>query len=163
SFSHIRNVARRNDYGFSIGGPVTIPKIYNGKDRTFFFFNFEAFKENAKISDQNRPVPIAAYRTGDFSSVLTGRAFTGAFATDGLGNAMLEGQIFDPRSDRALASGARARLQFTGNKIPQTQLDPSALKLQALMPNPTNGAFFNNFLNTFQSNRLTPIPSIKID
>jgi hypothetical protein len=38
---HIRNVVRRNDYGFTLGGPVWIPKVYNGRDRTFFFFNFE--------------------------------------------------------------------------------------------------------------------------
>lgn len=163
SFSHIRNVARRNDFGFSIGGPVTIPKVYSGKDRTFFFFNYEAFKETAKISDQTRTVPLQAYRNGDFSSVLTGRAFTGALATDGLGNAMLEGQIFDPRTDRLLANGTRARTQFVGNRIPVDRFDPSSVKLQNLMPNPTNGAFFNNFLNTFESRRLTPIPSIKID
>jgi hypothetical protein len=43
---HIRNAQRRTNYGFTIGGPVTIPKLYNGHDRTFFFFSFEQFREN---------------------------------------------------------------------------------------------------------------------
>ena len=42
---HIRNSVRRNDYGFTVGGPIRIPKVYNGKDRTFFFFSFEQFRE----------------------------------------------------------------------------------------------------------------------
>ena len=42
---HIKNDIKRNDYGFTLGGPVRIPKIYNGKDKTFFFFNFEQFRQ----------------------------------------------------------------------------------------------------------------------
>jgi hypothetical protein len=160
--TRIRNRARRNDFGFSIGGPVTIPKVYSGKDRTFFFFNFEAFKENAIISDQARTVPIQAYREGDFSSVLTNRAFTGALATDPLGNAMFEGQIFDPRSEQTV-NGQRVRTQFLGNKIPVALFDPSAVKFQNLIPAATQPGTTNNFLNSYSSNRLTPIPSIKID
>jgi hypothetical protein len=162
SNTRIRNLARRNDYGFSIGGPITIPKIYNGKDRTFFFFNFEAFKENATISDQARTVPVQAYRDGNFASILTGRAFTGALATDPLGNAQFEGQIYDPKSD-TVVNGQRVRTQFVGNAIPVARFDPSAVKFQALIPAATQGGASNNFLNAFQSNRFTPVPSIKID
>ena len=155
-FSHIRNVARRNDFGGSIGGPVIIPKLYNGRDRTFFFFNFEAFKENATISDQTRTVPIQAYRDGDFSSLITGRRFTGGLANDGLGNPMHEGMIFDPLTDQLAPNGTRARLQFAGNIIPVNRFDPSAVKFQARIPAPTSPGFINNFNNAFQSNRLTP-------
>jgi hypothetical protein len=162
-FSKIRNPARRNDFGGSIGGPVTIPKLYRGRDRTFFFFNFEAFKEKATISTEVRTVPIPAYREGNFSQVLTGRAFTGALATDGLGNPMLEGQIFDPATERLAPNGTRARLQFPGNIIPVARFDPSSVKYQALIPAPTSPGFVNNFNNAFVSDRLTPIPSIKID
>jgi len=42
----VKNPLRRNDYGFTLGGPVRIPKLYNGKDKTFFFFNFEQFRQN---------------------------------------------------------------------------------------------------------------------
>jgi hypothetical protein len=41
---HIRNAVRRNDWGFTVGGPLVIPKVYNGHDKTFFFFNFEQFR-----------------------------------------------------------------------------------------------------------------------
>ena len=62
--------ARRNDYGFTTGGPVWIPKVYDGHNKTFFFFNFEQFREKVGL---NTPVtvPTAAYRTGDFSTALT--------------------------------------------------------------------------------------------
>ena len=41
----VKNPLNRNDYGFTLGGPVRIPKLYNGKDKTFFFFNFEQFRQ----------------------------------------------------------------------------------------------------------------------
>ncbi|MEO8096360.1 MAG: carboxypeptidase-like regulatory domain-containing protein [Acidobacteriota bacterium] len=179
SFSHILNRNRRNDFGGSIGGPISIPKLYSGKDRTFFFFNLEIFKENARIADQTRTVPIQAYREGNFGQALTGRGFCtataggtsyvacGAAATfpvvDGLGNAMLEGQVFDPGTERFAPDGSRARVQFPLNQIPLTKFDPSAVKYQALIPAATGPGFINNFLNGFQSKRTTPIPSIKID
>ena len=51
---HIRNAIRQNDYGFTVGGPVVIPKIYNGHDKTFFFFNFEQFRQSAFTSKIGR-------------------------------------------------------------------------------------------------------------
>ena len=52
----IRPRARRNDYGFTVGGPVEIPKVYHGKDKTFFFFNFEQFRETQIIN--NTPITV---------------------------------------------------------------------------------------------------------
>jgi hypothetical protein len=178
SFSKIRNRARRNDFGGSIGGPVTIPKVYTGRDRTFFFFNIEVFKESARISDQTRTVPIADYRQGNFAQVLTGRGFCTATpgstanapcsatvtnpVVDGLGNRMFEGMIFDPATDQ-LAGGRRARIPFPGNQIPTTAFDPSAVKFQNFIPAPTGPGLINNFNGTFNSIRTTPIPSLKLD
>ncbi|MEP6961154.1 MAG: carboxypeptidase-like regulatory domain-containing protein, partial [Acidobacteriota bacterium] len=163
AYTHILNRARRNDFGGSIGGPITIPKVYNGKDRTFFFFNMEIFKENARIADQFRTVPIQAYRDGNFASLLSGKAFTGALAKDGLGNSMFEGMIFDPKSEQLAPNGSRARLQYSNNQIPVAEFDPSAVKYQNLIPAPTKAGLTNNFANAFASNRKTPVPSIKID
>src|SRR5262249_12372966 len=67
---HIRNHHRRNNYGFNLGGPVRIPKLYNGRDRTFFFFNFEQFRESQVITSGLTTVPTVAYRNGDFSKAL---------------------------------------------------------------------------------------------
>ena len=68
----IRPAQRRNDYGFTLGGPVWIPKIYNGHDKTFFFFNFEQFRETQQIS-QPTTVPTLDYRNGNFAGALTGK------------------------------------------------------------------------------------------
>src|SRR5579862_1242465 len=63
----IRPVERKNDFGGTIGGPIDIPKVYNGHDKTFFFFNFERYVENKSFTNLET-VPTAAYRTGNFSS-----------------------------------------------------------------------------------------------
>ncbi len=51
---HVKNALRRNDYGFTLGGPVVIPHVYNGKDKTFFFVNFEQFRQSTFTSYQYR-------------------------------------------------------------------------------------------------------------
>ena len=166
SFDHIRNKQRRNDFGGTIGGPIIIPKIYNGKDKTFFFFNYERFRETSVVSDQVTTVPTLNYRAGNFANLLDGRPLTGLAATDGLGNKMFEGMIFDPATEQTAPNGTRARLQYVGNQIPVTSFDPSAVKLQNLIPKPNLGPatqLTNNFVNPFPSNRATPIPSLKVD
>src|SRR5204863_1787735 len=60
---HVRNPLRQNDYGFTVGGPIRIPKIYDGHDKSFFFFNFEQFRQSANISNTIGIVPTAAQRT----------------------------------------------------------------------------------------------------
>src|SRR5690242_8308352 len=77
---HIRNAVRRNDYGFTVGGPIRIPKVYNGENRTFFFFSFEQFRQNSVISNGLQTVPTQAYRSGDFTTA-------GCFAYIAAGNA----------------------------------------------------------------------------
>ena len=156
--------ARRNDYGFTAGGPVWIPKVFNGRDKTFFFFNFEQFREATKVNNQLQTIPIAAYRIGDFSSAILPNAKV--IGTDPLGNQMLEGMIYDPNSNATAANGQVYRTQFPNNRIPLTSFDPVAAKIQALFPQPsgpTPNALTNNYLNVYDSNRTTEIPSVKID
>jgi hypothetical protein len=62
-------ILQRNEYGGTIGGPVLIPKVYNGKNRTFFFFSYEGFRVDAPGS-LSEAVPTAAMRAGDFSGLL---------------------------------------------------------------------------------------------
>ncbi len=64
----IRPRNRRNDFGGTIGGPVWIPKIYDGHNRTFFFFSMEEFRESSALNFSDT-VPTAAYRAGDFSAI----------------------------------------------------------------------------------------------
>jgi hypothetical protein len=154
----LRPRQRRNDYGFTLGGPVFIPKAYNGHDKTFFFFNFEQYRETLIINNIPITVPTAAYRNGNFSQALTGRSL----GTDQIGRSILENTVYDPRTDRVV-NGFRIRDPFPGNTIPATQIDPVAAKIQALIPQPTTSGLINNFLPTYANPRLTYIPSVKID
>src|SRR5205823_14159144 len=93
--------ARRNDYGFTIGGPVWIPKVYSGREKTFFFFNWGQFRETTKVNNQFQTVPIAAYRQADLSqAILPGARVIGV---DALGRQMLEGMVYDATTTRDVA------------------------------------------------------------
>ena len=60
-----------DQYGFTIGGPVRVPKVYNGKDKTFFFFALEKYHEDQEYpAEKVASVPTAAQRAGDFSKTL---------------------------------------------------------------------------------------------
>ncbi|MEO8098696.1 MAG: TonB-dependent receptor [Acidobacteriota bacterium] len=163
AYLNVRNKNRRNDYGGTFGGPVNIPKLYNGHDKTFFFVNWEQFRETVQIANQKVTVPTLAYRGGDFAKALTGRALTGAVATDALGRALSEGQIFDPKSEALAQNGRRVRNQFPNNAIPVSEFDSVAKKVQAKIPNPTTSDLFQNAIYPYPSQRVTTIPSIKLD
>src|SRR5581483_1855790 len=121
---HIRNAVRRNDWGFTLGGPIRIPKVYNGENRTFFFFNFEQFRENRTTSNNLTTVPTQAYRNGDFSTAgcfnfvagacasgPTALTLGGAPAVDPAGQALTYGEVFDPNTTRTV-NGAQVRDPF---------------------------------------------------
>ncbi len=59
---------KRNDYGVTLGGPVIIPKLYNGKDKTFFFFNFEQFRQTTVTNNGLATMPTPAYEGGNFAA-----------------------------------------------------------------------------------------------
>ena len=158
-----RNRVRRNDYGFTLGGPVYLPKIYKGHDKTFFFFSFEQFRETVVNTTSSFTVPIPAYRNGDLQRVLTGRTLCAAPCSfDPLGRAIQENVIYDPGTDR-LVNGKRARDPFLNNAIPVTRFDPVATKILALVPQPDSTGLINNFHPVFGNPRLSFIPSVKID
>jgi hypothetical protein len=168
-YTGVRNKIRQHDYGFTVGGPVWLPKVYNGRDKTFFFFSFEQFRQKLINDTLPSTVPIPAYRGGDFSNLITTEnrlVTTGSNNTpykDPLGNTIQSGTIFDPASD---PKGTGIRTPFLGNKISPTRFDPVSMKILALVPNPLGpnatqaGA---NYLTGFDEGRVTNIPSIKVD
>jgi hypothetical protein len=154
----LRPRQRRNDYGFSVGGPVDIPKVFDGHDKTFFFFNWEQFRENTVINNFPVTVPTLRYRNGDFGQALTNRAL----GTDGLGRAFSENMIYDPSSER-LVNGVRYRDPFPSNIIPLAKLDPVAVKVQEYIPLPQNSLLTNNYIPAYSNSRVSSIPSVKLD
>ncbi|MBV8844068.1 MAG: TonB-dependent receptor, partial [Bryobacterales bacterium] len=159
---------RRNDYGGTLGGPVVIPKIYNGHDRTFFFFNWEQFLESSNITFP-LTLPNAAYRSGDFSAISPNGTCslcaqlgipTAPLAKDANGNPIYANEIYDPLT-RNPANGTA--LPFAGNIIPANRLDPVSLKIQSLFPLPTSNSLTQNGSGSNSSNRNTIIPALKID
>jgi hypothetical protein len=92
-----RPLDRRKDYGASIGGPVYIPKVYDGRNKTFFYFTAERFN-NATMGpgNLNWTVPQPEMWKGDLSRLLTGRQV----GMDAMNRPVFEGQVFDPSTLR---------------------------------------------------------------
>jgi hypothetical protein len=104
---------RDNRYSASVGGPVIIPHLYNGRNRTFWQFTFD-LGDRIWASTANQTVPTFKERGGDFSELLA------------LGSTY---QVYDPATITPAASGRFSRLPFAGNIIPRSRLDPMALKM----------------------------------
>ncbi|HXP85095.1 MAG TPA: TonB-dependent receptor [Bryobacteraceae bacterium] len=151
---------RRHDYGFTIGGPVWIPKLYNGHDKTFFFFNWEQYRETLYVSTLQETVPTAAYRQGNFAT-----AMLGVIGTDPTGQSIRAGEIYDPNTTRTV-NGQSIRDPFPGNTIPQARFDPLSVKIQSLIPQPIGqfaNAISNNYIPTMSGKQIEDIPALKID
>lgn len=123
---------RSNAFGFTVGGPVYIPKVYDGRNKTFFFTNFDWLKfRSGVLPGFGNTTPIDAFKQGDFSALLTGRQV----GTDALGRAIMDGQIYDPSSTRQV-NGVPVRDPFPGNVIPASMRSSVANKLVPLMVSP---------------------------
>jgi hypothetical protein len=168
-FNHLKDKDRKNDYGFSVGGPVRIPKLYDGKNKhTFFFFNWERFANNLASSAADGTLPTDAYRHGDFSSALHATSTNGTGPTVTLTDAtsgyqFLQNQIFDPDTTYTDSKGRVMRQPFPDNIIPQSRLDPAALKVQALIPAAAGAQNTLNWARHIVANTTQMIPSIKLD
>ena len=125
-----------DQYGFTVGGPITIPRLYSGKDRTFFFFAFEKYREDTFYpSESISSVPSTEQRRGDFSKTFDNN---GALY-----------KIFDPLTGR-FEGNNWVRSVFPGNIIPPNRISPIAANILKLYPEPnttTPGsvAWQNNF------------------
>ena len=108
-YTHTVPIIRRNQFGGTIGGPII-------KNRTFFFFDMQFTKQRSAQAFKNLSVPTAAFKQGDFSSILGGQV-----GTDALGRPVLRNQIFDPSTrshrdqfGRTTSAGARSVPRTTG-------------------------------------------------
>jgi hypothetical protein len=156
-YTHVHPKVRAYDWGGTIGGPVYIPKLYNGRNKTFFFFNWEKYQTIGNASSFIT-LPTASMRNGDFSSVLTGKQL----GTDALGRPIYQNAIYDPATARVV-NGQTITDPFPGNIIPMNRLNPVALKIQSYFPQPTLNQQINNFAQTCATPDDRTLPSFKID
>lgn len=189
-FSGLKSKQRRQDFGVTFGGPVRIPKLYNGRDKTFFF-SYEGYEEHSAINSTAATVPLPSYRDGDFSQLI---ALSGTSAgprnvqvggqnyVDPLGRTVLSGTLFDPRTTRSVlcdkgavpnanctaGSLVQVRDPFPGNQIPKSLFDPVAQNILKLVPLPLGpnanaGHPGSNYQHSWPDDMVTKLPSIKID
>jgi hypothetical protein len=126
---------QRNQFGFTFGGPVIIPGVYNGKNRTFVFGGYEGLRERRQQTS-TITVPTAAELRGDFSST-----------RNAAGQPVI---IYDPLTTVRNADGTWTRRPFPNNIIPSDRIDPVAARTLQLYPTPNvpgqGPANLNNYI-----------------
>ncbi len=147
---------RQNDFGGSLGGPIHIPHVYNGHDRTFFFFSWEQYR-NKPTSTALSSVPTQAERGGDFSALLG--ADTGIPNPCTPGQNILQGEIFDPLTTTTVG-GVPCRKPFpTPNVLtsdPNIKLSTVAQNVLAYVPLPNSAGIKGGLVNNFVFNSTEP-------
>jgi hypothetical protein len=117
-------ILRYNQFGGTVGGPVWIPKIYNGHDRTFFFFGYEQWHERSAALNR-ASVPTALQKSGDFSQTYASVAATTPVP------------IYDPSTTMPNPAGnGYVRTKFPGNAFGTSRMDAVALAVLKYMPAP---------------------------
>ena len=135
---------KQHDFGWSVGGPVYIPKIYDGRNKTFFFASGEWFRNRVGAGSGRFSIPTPEMHNGDFSNWV-----------DGNNNRL---SIYDPSTTRANPNGAGfIRTPFAGNQVPLARFSPIARNYSNLVKDflkPNNGAapgtsdyVRNNYIN----------------
>jgi hypothetical protein len=148
----------QNDFGGALGGPVRIPHLYDGRDKTFFFFTWEQYRNHIGLVNDLQTLPTTAERGGDFSALLGPGVTTGGSNPQPVinpctGDQVLQGQIFDP-STTTQVGGQTCRFPFAGNKI--TNLSPVAQKVLTYLPATNRAGLPANGVPGLQQNYLNP-------
>ncbi|WP_035355496.1 TonB-dependent receptor domain-containing protein [Edaphobacter aggregans] len=133
----------QNEFGVTIGGPIVVPHVYDGHNRSFFFFSFGGSRKSGVDSLQLLTVPSTAELGGDFSGGAT---------------------VYDPQTTRLDPTGTRyIRDPFPGNKIPSYRLDAVGKAIAAYYPQVAKGGA-NNYSAYAGEKLLNPdIYTFKID
>ncbi len=145
-FSESKPPYRRNNFGFTVGAPVIIPRVYNGKNRTFWFFNYEGLR-STRGNTQLVTVPTPAMVGGDLSHTLTGA---------------LASPIYNPYTAHEV-NGVLVRDPFPGNIVPANLIKPysTAYANYWFPTNLTAGS--PNFINTFKNTETDDQVNVRID
>jgi Carboxypeptidase regulatory-like domain len=152
----------KNDYGVALGGPVRIPHLYNGKDKTFFFFAWEQFRQTQGYSNLIT-LPTPANLKGDFSANI------GAPILDSNNNQIINpcdgtairaGQVFNPATTQTV-NGQQCRTAYPNNII-NSPISPVAQAIVGYIPQASN-ALTNNFTFAGTYPIVSTVESIRID
>lgn len=138
----------RNEWGASVGGPIIIPKLYNGKDKSFFFFAFERFSLR-QAANELVTVPTVAMRNGNFSGLTNSQGILQV--------------LYDPNTTQP---GTYQRTPFPNNQIPISRESPLAQKLYAVTPLPTssdNPLANSNFNAVNNTSQTVPNTTFRLD
>jgi Carboxypeptidase regulatory-like domain len=134
----------QNEFGVELGGPVVIPHLYNGHNRTFFYVYYDGYR----YTNTN---------TGTIQSLLTPAMKTGNFSAAGIPS------IYDPNSTVANGSGGFTRTPFPGNIIPASELSPISTYIANLFPAPNLSGLSSNYIGNTLSTTSDNSGLIKID
>ncbi len=115
-------IYHRNDFGGNAGGPILLPKLYNGKNRTYFHFSYEGYRQPATAGVGELTVATAAMKAGDFSNW---KKSNGTLIP-----------IYDPVTTMSNPAGGFTRAVFAGNLIPASRISPIARNIMKYMPDP---------------------------
>jgi len=128
-------------WGGSFTGPLYIPKVYNGRERTFFSYGYEGLHENERSTGLTATVPDAKQLTGDFSGLLA------------VGS---QYKIYDPATIRPAASGRFSIQEFPNNVIPSARISPIGKNMAAHYPKPNAAGRADGVNNFVVANNLDP-------
>jgi hypothetical protein len=120
----------QNQFGGALGGPVLLPKIYSGRDRTFFFIDYQGTRQRTSATSSISDLPPLSFREGDFSSSSQ--------------------RIYDPASRRIGPAGTVIADPFPNNRIPASYINAASAAIQTQIPAPNfgaAGAIARNFFN----------------
>jgi Carboxypeptidase regulatory-like domain/TonB dependent receptor/TonB-dependent Receptor Plug Domain len=152
---------RRNQFGFALGGPVYLPHIYNGHNKTFFFMDYEG-QRIRQGEGYTSSVPTALERSSGFTNYSDLLAYQTGNQTDILGRTTPIGTVFDPATTRYLSKGyadpvtglvatsaGYVREAFAGNIVPAARISSVSAGLLALYPAPNakGGGINNNYVS----------------
>ncbi len=140
---------KQHHLGFAAGGPIWLGGLYDGRNKTFFFANFEYTRVRNFNSLAFSTLPTTDFKQGNFARLLdpsfTGNSKSGTvIGTDALARPVVFGAIYDPASARQV-KGLWVRDPFPGNVIPQDRASPVSKKILELAP--IDDPLFDTMLN----------------
>lgn len=155
----------KNDFGITLGGPFKIPHLYNGKDKTFFFFSWEQLRYGTGSSVTSLlPTPAIRGDNGQFADFSGFLGSSTGITNPCNGQPVLIGQIFDPNTVQNQYTSSECRLPFANNQIPYNRFSAVAKNVLKLLPEPNlSGTATNNYVYNDHDQIAQTVYSFRID